>query len=61
MTTLSQQILESSPRELHQLKEIHRGTMAEVVIDQEIRIRHQADTLSKLNREHIDRVEPGGA
>jgi hypothetical protein len=61
MTTLSQQILESSSPELHQLKETHRGTMAEVVIDQEIRLRKQTDTLNKLNREHIDRVEPGGA
>lgn len=61
MTSLPQQILESSVKELHQLKEDHRGMLAEVVIDQEIRLRQQTDTLNKLNREHIDRVEPGGA
>ena len=50
MTTLSAKILESSVKELHQLKEEHRGMLAEAVIDQEIRLRQQTDTLNKLNR-----------
>ncbi|MBX9727095.1 MAG: hypothetical protein K2X09_07505 [Rickettsiales bacterium] len=60
MTTLPQQILESSVKELHQLKDRHEGTLAAVVIDQEIRLRQQMDTLNKLNREHIDRTEVCG-
>ena len=57
MTTLSQQIMESSVKELHQLKEQHEGTLAEVVIDQEIRLRDHTDSLGKLNRDYINRKD----
>lgn len=60
MTTLSTRILESSVKELHQLKEEHRGTLAEAVIDQEIRLRRQTDSLDTLTRERTERIEGGG-
>lgn len=60
MTTLAQQILECSVKELHQLKEAHRGMLAEAVIDQEIRLRRQLDSLNVLTRERTERIEGGG-
>lgn len=60
MTTLAARILESSVKELHQLKDDHRGTLAEVVIDQEIRLRKQTGDLSTLTRERTERIEGDG-
>lgn len=57
MTDLARKILESSTKELRHLKEQHEGTLAAVVIDQEIRLRNHTDSLGKLNRDFTDRTE----
>lgn len=57
MTGLAKKILESSIKELHALREQHEGTLASVVIDQEIRLRDHTDSLGKLNRDYINRKE----
>lgn len=56
-SSLAKQIMESSVKELHALKALHAGTLAEAVIDQEIRLRAHAETLSKLNTDYIERKE----
>ncbi len=60
MTTLSARILESTVKQLHQLKDDHRGTLAEVVIDQEIRLRKQTGDLDTLTRKRTQRNEGDG-
>jgi len=57
MTDLTKKILESSTKELRTLKEQHEGTLAAVVIDQEMRLRDHTDSLGKLNRDYINRKE----
>ncbi len=57
MTDLAKKILESSTKELRTLKEQHEGTLAAVVIDQEIRLRDHTDNLGKLNRDFNYRTE----
>ena len=61
MTTLSEKILASSVKELHQLKDDNRGMLAEVVIDQEIRLRRQTETLRTLSHERTERIEGGAS
>ena len=57
MTDLARKILESSTKELRTLKEEHEGTLAAVVIDQEIRLRNHTDSLGKLNRDYTNRSD----
>ncbi len=57
MTDIAKKILESSSKELHALKEQHQGTLAAVIIDQEIRLRNHTESLSKLNRDYTNRTE----
>ena len=57
MTDIARKILESSSKELRALKEQHEGTLAAVIIDQEIRLRDHTDSLTKLNRDFTNRTE----